>query len=399
MRTLVLLLLVLLDLGQAQGLLHRVPLRRYQSLRKKLRARSQLSELWKFWNLDTMQFPESCPVDRSVNEPLINYLDMEYFGTISIGSPPQNFTVIFDTGSANLWVPSVYCTSPACKKHTRYYPSRSSTYRTQGSHFFIEYGTGNMSGIIGADQVTVEGLTVLGQQFGESVMEPGKTFADAAFDGILGLGYPTLAVGGVTPVFDNMMAQNLVGVPMFSVYLSSNIETGRGSELIFGGYDSSHFSGSLNWVPVTKQGYWQIALDKIQVGDALMFCSEGCQAIVDTGTSLLVGPWYKIKQLQKAIGAEPVDGEYVVECVNLQIMPNITFTINGLPYTLQPTAYTLPIEDYDVGGMQFCTSGFQGDDNEILGGPSWILGDVFIRQFYSVFDRGNNRVGLAPAVP
>lgn len=61
---------------------------------------------------------------------------------------------------------------------------------------------------------------MLGQQFGESVMEPGKTFADAAFDGILGLGYPTLAVGGVTPVFDNMMAQNLVGVPMFSVYLS-----------------------------------------------------------------------------------------------------------------------------------------------------------------------------------
>ncbi|XP_004425164.1 PREDICTED: cathepsin E [Ceratotherium simum simum] len=396
MKRLVLLLLVLLDLGQAQGALHRVPLRRHPSLRKKLRARGQLSEFWKSKNFDMIQFTESCTMDQSANEPLINYLDMEYFGTISIGSPPQNFTVIFDTGSSNLWVPSVYCTSSACKTHTRFYPSQSSTYSVVGSHFSIQYGTGSMSGIIGADQVSVEGLTVVGQQFGESVTEPGQTFVDAEFDGILGLGYPSLAVGGVTPVFDSMMAQNLVEVPMFSVYMSSDPEGGAGSELIFGGYDHSHFSGSLNWVPVTKQGYWQIALDAIQVGGTVMFCSEGCQAIVDTGTSLITGPSDKIKQLQEAIGAEPVDGEYAVECVNLNVMPDVTFTINGIPYTLQPTAYTLL--DF-VDGMKFCSSGFQGLDIQPPAGPLWILGDVFIRQFYSVFDRGNNLVGLAPAVP
>nr|XP_007986890.2 cathepsin E isoform X2 [Chlorocebus sabaeus] len=396
MKMLLLLLLVLLDLGEAQGSLHRVPLRRHPSLKKKLRAQSQLSEFWKSQNLDMIQFTESCSMDQSANEPLINYLDMEYFGTISIGSPPQNFTVIFDTGSSNLWVPSVYCTSPACKTHTRFQPSQSSTYSQPGQSFSIQYGTGSLSGIIGADQVSVEGLTVVGQQFGESVTEPGQTFVDAEFDGILGLGYPSLAVGGVTPVFDNMMAQNLVDLPMFSVYMSSNPEGGAGSELIFGGYDHSHFSGSLNWVPVTKQGYWQIALDNIQVGGTVMFCSEGCQAIVDTGTSLITGPSDKIKQLQNAIGAAPVDGEYAVECANLNVMPDVTFTINGVPYTLSPTAYTLL--DF-VDGMQFCSSGFQGLDIHPPAGPLWILGDVFIRQFYSVFDRGNNRVGLAPAVP
>ncbi|XP_008578662.1 PREDICTED: cathepsin E isoform X2 [Galeopterus variegatus] len=261
MKTLLFLLLVLLDLGQAQEPLHRVPLRRLQSLRKKLRARGQLSEFWKSQNLDMIQFTESCARDQSANEPLVNYLDNEYFGTISIGSPPQNFTVIFDTGSSNLWVPSVYCTSPACKTHTRFYPSQSSTYTALGNSFSIQYGTGSLSGITGVDQVSVEGLTVIGQKFGESVTEPGQTFVDAEFDGILGLGYPSLAVGGVTPVFDNMMAQNLVGLPMFSVYLSSDSEDGSRSELTFGGYDHSHFSGSLNWVPVTKQGYWQITLD------------------------------------------------------------------------------------------------------------------------------------------
>ncbi|XP_007951498.1 cathepsin E [Orycteropus afer afer] len=396
MKTLVLLLLVLLDLGQAEGSLHRVPLRRYQSLRKKLRARGQLSEFWKSQNLDMIQFTETCTKDQSANEPLINYLDMEYFGTISIGSPPQNFTVIFDTGSSNLWVPSVYCSSQACQTHPRFHPSQSSTYNELGFPFSIQYGTGSLSGIIGADQVSVEGLIVVNQQFGESVKEPGQTFVDAEFDGILGLGYPSLAVGGVTPVFDNMMAQNLVTLPMFSVYMSSDPAGGKGSGLIFGGYDHSHFSGSLNWVPVTKQGYWQIALDNIQVGGTVMFCSGGCQAIVDTGTSLITGPSNNIKQLQKAIGAEPMDGEYAVECANLNVMPDVTFTINGVPYTLGPTAYTL----LDlVDGMNFCSSGFQGLDIQPPDGPLWILGDVFIRRFYSVFDRGNNQVGLAPAVP
>uniref|UniRef100_A0ABI7XGT2 Cathepsin E n=1 Tax=Felis catus TaxID=9685 RepID=A0ABI7XGT2_FELCA len=363
MKTLVLLLLVLLDLGLTQNTLHRVPLRRHPSLRKKLRARGQLPEFWKSQNLDMIQYTEACTMSQGANEPLINYMDTEYFGSISIGSPPQNFTVIFDTGSSNLWVPSVYCTSPACKTHARFYPSQSDTYSALGNHFSIQYGTGSLSGIIGTDQVYVEGLLVVGQQFGESVTEPGQTFVNAEFDGILGLGYPSLAVGGVTPVFDNMMAQNLVDIPMFSVYMSSDPESGVGSELIFGGYDHSHFSGNLNWVPVTKQGYWQIALDVIQVGGTVMFCSEGCQAIVDTGTSLITGPSDKIKQLQKAIGAEPMDGEDFVD------------------------------------GMEFCSSGFQGLDIQPPAGPLWILGDVFIRQFYSVFDRGNNRVGLAPAVP
>ncbi|KAM6217852.1 cathepsin E [Rhynchocyon petersi] len=396
MKTLVLLLLVLLDLGLAQGTLHRVPLRRHLSLRKKLRARGQLSEFWKSHNLDMIQFTETCSGDQSANEPLINYLDMEYFGTISIGSPPQNFTVIFDTGSSNLWVPSVYCTSQACQTHSKFHPSQSSTYSEVGSSFSIHYGTGSLSGIIGADQVSVEGLTVANQQFGESIKEPGQTFVDAEFDGILGLGYPSLAVGGVTPVFDNMMAQNLVDIPLFSVYMSSDPAGGAGSELIFGGYDHSHFSGSLNWIPVTKQGYWQITLDNIQVGGTVMFCSEGCQAIVDTGTSLITGPPSNIKQLQGAIGAQPVDGEYAVECANLNVMPDVTFTINGLPYSLGPTAYTLLDQ---VDGMDFCSSGFQGLDIQPPDGPLWILGDVFIRQFYSVFDRGNNQVGLARAIP
>nr|XP_033775208.1 cathepsin E [Geotrypetes seraphini] len=387
------LLLLMVCIWCVHGL--RLPLKRQKSIRRILKERGKLSEFWKSQHLDMVQYSESCPSDQSTNEPLINYMDVEYFGEISIGSPPQNFTVIFDTGSSNLWVPSVYCTSNACKQHTLYQPSTSNTYSADGRPFSIQYGTGSLSGIIGIDQVTVEGITVSNQQFGESVSEPGNTFADSGFDGILGLAYPSLAVGGCTPVFDNMMAQNLVAMPIFSVYMSRNPDSSVGGEIIFGGLDSSHFSGDLNWIPVTNQGYWQIQLDNIMVGGQVTFCAEGCQAIVDTGTSLITGPSKTVLQLQNDIGATPVDGEYAVECNNLNVMPDVTFTINGIEYTLTPQQYTLSVSD----GMDFCTSGFQGLDIQPPAGPLWILGDVFIGQFYSVFDRGNNRVGLAPAVP
>ncbi|KAK1152170.1 hypothetical protein AOXY_G31399 [Acipenser oxyrinchus oxyrinchus] len=318
----------------------------------------------------------------------------EYYGEISIGTPPQNFTVIFDTGSSNLWVPSGLCSGQACKAHHRYNSSDSVTYQVDGGPFSIQYGTGSLAGILGIDLVTVEGIAVSNQQFGESMIEPGSTFVDANFDGILGLGYPTIAAGGATPVFDNMMAQNLVEKPIFSVYLNRNPDYSSGGELIFGGFDPSHFSGELHWVPVTKQGYWQILVDNIKVNGEVMFCSGGCQAIVDTGTSMLTGPTADITALQQALGASPLDeGTYAVECGSINVLPDLTFTINGAEFTLNPAAYMME----ESGGL--CARRFQGKDIPPPVGPLWILGDVFIGQFYSVFDRGNNRVGLAKAVP
>ncbi|XP_075030149.1 embryonic pepsinogen-like [Calonectris borealis] len=310
---------------------------------------------------------------------------MEYYGTISIGTPPQDFTVVFDTGSSNLWVPSVSCTSLACQNHQMFNPSHSSTYKSTGQNLSIQYGTGDMEGIVGSDTVTVASLVDTNQLFGLSTAEPGQFFVHVKFDGILGLGYPNLAAGGIMPVFDNLVNESLLEENLFSVYLSC--ET-TGSVVIFGGIDESYFTGSINWISVSYQDYWQISMDSIIVNSQEIACRGGCQAIVDTGTSLVAGPPSSISNIQSAVGArQDTYGEYNVNCSSISAMPDVIFVIDGVQYPVPAFAY---IEQNDRGP---CISSFQNTSGDL-----WILGDVFIRVYYSIFDRANNRVGLAKAI-
>ncbi|XP_078098290.1 pepsin A-like [Mustelus asterias] len=332
----------------------------------------------------------SCPQTLDTNEPMVNYLDLSYFGAISIGNPPQSFTVIFDTGSSNLWVPSVYCSETSCTKHRRFNPRESSTYYSYNQGVSIQYGTGAMRGILGYDTVRVSNIVIQKQEFGLSTSEPGGFFGYVKFDGILGMGYQSLAAAGATTVFHNMMSQNLVDEPLFSVYLTRQ-NGASGSEILFGGVDQSHYTGQIQWVPVTHEAYWQIQVDRVTINGRVVACFEGCPAIIDTGTSLLVGSTSDITNIQQSIGAtESYYGQYSINCNNMQSMPDVVFTINGVDFPLPPQAYTL---QNNYNNERSCSSGFGGS-----GGSLWILGDVFIGEYYSIFDRGNNRMGLAKAV-
>ena len=107
--------------------------------------------------------------------PQKDYGDVEYVGGVSIGTPAVNFSVIFDTGSSNLWVPSKQCTdctaSPGCCNHTKYDSSASSTYKAVGTTYVLPYGSGTVVGFISQDNVNFGGLVISGQQFGESTSE------------------------------------------------------------------------------------------------------------------------------------------------------------------------------------------------------------------------------------
>eukprot|EP01101_Sappina_pedata_P002927 TRINITY_DN1313_c0_g1_i1.p3 TRINITY_DN1313_c0_g1~~TRINITY_DN1313_c0_g1_i1.p3 ORF type:complete len:393 (+),score=196.49 TRINITY_DN1313_c0_g1_i1:1449-2627(+) len=332
---------------------------------------------------------------------LTDVQDAQYYGPITIGTPPQPFTVIFDTGSSNLWVPSSQCPSSnlACKSHNQYDSSKSSTYVANGTAFSIQYGTGALSGFLSEDTVNFGGLQVKGQTFAEAMREPGITFLSAKFDGILGLGFETISVDGVVPVWYNLINQGLVSQQVFSFWLSQNPnDKSGGGEITLGGTNPARYTGSFTYAPLTIEGYWQFDFSDFTVGGQSQgWCSaKGCKAICDTGTSLLTGPTSHINALNKALGAKIVNGEGIFpSCDVLKTLPDVAFVISGTTFTLKPTDYVLQI---DNDGETECMSGFMGMDIPAPVGPLYILGDVFISAYYSVFDYQNQRVGWAKSV-
>ncbi|XP_017025352.1 lysosomal aspartic protease [Drosophila kikkawai] len=323
------------------------------------------------------------------SETLHNYADSEYYGLISLGTPEQNFNILFDTGSSNLWVPSSKCpkSNTACQNHNQYNSAKSSTYKENGESFSLQYGTGSLSGILSTDTLTWAGIKVKDQTFGEALTEPGSTFVQAHFAGILGLAYKSISEDNVPTVFDNLIAQGKLDKPIISFYLKRDGTAVQGGEVILGGVDSSLYSGNLTWVPVSKKAYWQFTVTHIK-SEGVVLCS-GCQAIADTGTSLIVVPLAAFKKIVSLSGATTNGaGEAFVACGRTASLPKINFLIGGTVFTLAPRDYVVKFSE---SGTTYCMLAFTYMEGNVL----WILGDVFIGKFYTAFDKGQNRIGFA----
>lgn len=321
---------------------------------------------------------------------LTDYLNAQFFGQIRIGTPPQEFEVIFDTGSSNIWVPSIDCQNCA---HTKYNHSASSSYTSNGTSFGITYGSGSMKGYLSLDTLILGDYSIENQTFAEATDLPEIAFTSGKFDGILGMAFPEISVLGIQTPLENMKAQNLIDQKIFSFYLPS--VSGSAGELIIGGVDESKFKGDLFWHPLSSKTYWEIQINDIFVNQTEETSVKS--AILDTGTSLIIGPTMEISKIASDIGAHehPLSpGEFYVNCKKLNELPDLTIKFGENEFPLKPNQYTLKIQTGN--SKPHCMLGLYGMDVPPPRGPLWILGDVFIREYFTVFDAERARLGFAP---
>jgi hypothetical protein len=339
-------------------------------------------------------------VDSNVNIPSIlelidvveNDIDVMYEGTLSIGTPSQALSLDIDTGSADLWVASTWC-STCTSSH--FDGSESSTFRNSGTRFAVSYGSGDVYGTTATDTVTIAGATVQNQTFGV-VYRESQEFQESRNDGLLGMAFGTIAQSREPTLFETMILQGKVAWPCFSIHLARRQS---GSEMCLGCYDATKAVGALTWFPVTQPAYWSIAMNGFEVASQRTFLDEDVIAAIDTGTSFIYFPRTIVAEIYARIpGSKDAStlygsGFYTYPCASDII---IEFVFGNSSFQVHPDDFNLGTSMYDPSD---CVGGIFGMDDSQWPTNLAIIGDEFLTSWYAVYDYSEGgRVGFAPSI-
>jgi hypothetical protein len=309
-----------------------------------------------------------------------------YWGDISIGTPPQQFKVIFDTGSGNLIVPSAKCDVPGCQPHKKYANQASSTAKPitneKGEDSSeITFGTGQIEGAFFGDKVCIGDSLCIDANFIAADKETTEPFQEIPFDGIMGLGFKDLSMGKGFNMIDELTGKNALPGGQISFYLTD----GGDSEVTFGGYKAEYLASDIVWAPVEVQSWWQVAIKDITFDNQPKgLCDGECRVAVDTGTSMLAGPSDLVDKLSNMVDAKS-------DCSNFDSLPKLGFQIGDKVLNLMP-------DDYMDRSSTDCSFSLMALDVPPPKGPLFIFGDPFLRRFVTIFDNGNQggpRVGFS----
>jgi len=373
-----------------------------------------------------------------------------YFGRISIGKPvPQEFKVVFDTGSAHAIVSSIDCQEKACLLHQRYNASLSESMldiNIDGSvaedlnnrdTVTVGFGTGTVFADVIRDVVCLSS-EVLGEEGQERIpegicstsqmliaREMSVLFETATFDGIVGLSFPKLALSDEFSFLSCLTrAMGSSAPPTFAFFLAEDA-SGSSSELALGGHNPARLLTPLSWVPISDpdEGHWKIDMKSVDVdGEALDMCSNGaCKGIVDTGTSHLGVPKEDLRALVDRLSRPALESD---DCRWIEA-PTVTIQVNGMDLVLQPREYMRPLplkvgtllnkDHLDKwvtvplvkGNSSSSANGTSDNDYTctprlfpvtlIPGRKIFLLGEPVLQRYYSVFDWGQERIGFGIA--
>lgn len=390
-------------------------------------------------NVMTLNLTRQEMVMQAVDD--IIFYKSAYWGTLSIGTPAVPFKVVFDTGSGHLIVPSTYCHSTTCRAHKRYRRSVSTSAKDidydgtvvmpgdPRDQITVNFGTGEVTGVFIEDVIC--GKNAVGMSWEQEPPrcmpmrmiaatdmseEPFRTFE---FDGVVGMGLKGLSQA---PEFNflhvmgvNWERQGARTPSMFAVYLAEDDQ--QVSQITLGGYDDERLEGDIFWNPVLnpEEGHWMVRIAALRVDDVTLdFCTEGCRAVVDTGTSLLSVPTPVFTQVYENLRHE---AHPLLECRGPG--PKLYIELEGFTVTLEPEDYSRPEASIpqtrkpgpelppDFAGNEtfgpepeMCKPMLMSMDLvETLGPKLFVLGEPILRKYYTVYDSDDAapRIGFAYA--
>ncbi|KAI9247631.1 aspartic peptidase domain-containing protein [Sporodiniella umbellata] len=344
-----------------------------------------------------------------------------YLVTVCIGTPPQAFDLVLDTGggkiSSDLWVPGSDCPDSVCP-FEKYNQSQSNTFQDSSERFNISYGTGRASGKYGYDSVIIAGAKIRKQQFGqvdyqEKVLSRGNSNQGYP-NGIFGLGYPFIAASTYQPFFFNLESQ--LKNKLFSIYL--NCSDRIAGQILFGGIDTSMYHGELHYLPLAltqrgsrrDYGYWQVYGQSIGLvrnqTTSLITLQSPRAFLFDTGTTMSYMPRLTIENIlnesleTQEWAFDPLNHLFQVTCnmtrydqtfVQLQLVPTAHVQMNPVMLHLPLSELVLPLDSDRVQSASVCMLGLLPSERSIF------IGQSILRSIYTVYDVDQHRLGIAAA--
>jgi len=368
-----------------------------------------------------------------------------YSGIIYVGNPAQEFRVVFDTGSGHLVLPAVECQSESCLVHRTFNASASSTSQAIDIHgrkvsgnvtdrLSISYGTGTVLGEFMQEMVCLTKSLCTQMGIVVAIEMSTKPFKDFRFDGLLGLGFPSLAITGSYSFLHQFATRHPRSQPSFGIFLTDG-EEGEESELAIGGYNVDRLLEPLSWIPVVGDaGFWQVEIKAFRInGVAHEVCNDGsCRGIVDSGTSHLGLPatWKdEIEELLKVDAGNLADCRSAESPVIEVELATTNLTIYSSTYMrklplmkgvtvgsslqnvlsrsqLQPQVDTNNVETCAVEHSSnvsvqmdgyYCSPRVMHVNVPEVGQKLFVLGEPLMHRYYTVFDWKRKEIGFGLA--
>ncbi|KAI9321760.1 aspartic peptidase domain-containing protein [Dichotomocladium elegans] len=377
--------------------------------------------------------------NTSAEQQLYNANRKGYTVEVYIGTPPKAFDMIIDTGSPTVWLPGKDCPDAVCPG-ARFDPSNSSSYKAANTSFSIHYSAGGANGTYGSDTMAIANLSVTDQVFGLANSSYGTTITyngtARTQHGVLGLSYPHTGApdayaADINFVF-NLANRSIISNPIFSIFLDSTFQDGYSGEITFGGIDDSRHNGTIQYAPVMPYTslsptatstlaptgfylYWTLAGTAVKASTGYSTALvEPTGFVLDSGTTFTYVPIDVAQNLVNSIAGmnvsvrDPINHLYIVPCNLSSSGKTVTFSIasslaspsvNPLEMTIGVRELLVPLDAGTPEEATTCGFGITSFVHPNLASvsASYILGETVLRSFYTVYDIGQNRIGLAQA--